>query len=630
MEKYAKKEETAKRGSTTPLEPRLANLILHPRSAEKIARPPNAFMIFAQENRKALAMKYPEHSNKAISSMLGQWWKGLGVSSKKKYFDQSKMMHELHKKQHPGYVYSPRVARMKKEEKKRFRKLKSQSKKQKKENDDESETVTFYKMEDTEAISPVDLKPATPEYVPNNPQFFSNETNSVETNQEETSSMTSEDQVQSAQHPSPPSFQPSPPSFQISPTFQPLPPSYGPPSSLGRAPEELGLQPPFLEPYYRQRPILCGCVQCEQGRAYAYGTPMYPRWNPHGIDYMNEYGAMSPTRSYNPSTEHSDYKNHLFSPYQHYPSHASFENSHRFQYDPFHDFRTGCYSCPPYMRCHMSYGDNPRSLHGNPSNTHMQYPGWFPDSRCTYFPPSSVSDSRYCPPRPKTGQCIEYGDRVQYRDLDSNSLHLSHHVPKSKPFHATDIEASTENSNFPNGKSLEADPFSSNSMEANKNLIDENIEAETVEADPLLSSTIPVEEESSEQVDNASDHPCLQATDSCQSDQFHDCEGIPLEKIPTIFYANDSNEQNARILTNDSLIEPNFRNFELPSDVACYAYYESDVGFQFEGFVNQAFKNNDDEVINVVDVEEVSQASNIEAKESVVVKTDAQAEQSIQ
>lgn len=35
--------------------------------SEKIPRPPNAFMIFANEWRKRLALQYPTESNKVIS-----------------------------------------------------------------------------------------------------------------------------------------------------------------------------------------------------------------------------------------------------------------------------------------------------------------------------------------------------------------------------------------------------------------------------------------------------------------------------------------------------------------------------------------------------------------------------------
>ncbi len=44
---------------------------------EKIPRPPNAFMIFANEWRRKLATQFPNESNKEISVRLGIMWKNL-------------------------------------------------------------------------------------------------------------------------------------------------------------------------------------------------------------------------------------------------------------------------------------------------------------------------------------------------------------------------------------------------------------------------------------------------------------------------------------------------------------------------------------------------------------------------
>lgn len=49
---------------------------------EKIPRPPNAFMIFANEWRRKLATQHPNESNKEISVRLGVMWKNLGGNSK--------------------------------------------------------------------------------------------------------------------------------------------------------------------------------------------------------------------------------------------------------------------------------------------------------------------------------------------------------------------------------------------------------------------------------------------------------------------------------------------------------------------------------------------------------------------
>jgi hypothetical protein len=44
---------------------------------EKIPRPPNSFMIFANEWRRQLAIQFPNESNKEISVRLGLMWKNL-------------------------------------------------------------------------------------------------------------------------------------------------------------------------------------------------------------------------------------------------------------------------------------------------------------------------------------------------------------------------------------------------------------------------------------------------------------------------------------------------------------------------------------------------------------------------
>ena len=49
---------------------------------EKIPRPPNAFMIFANEWRRKLAIQFSNESNKEISVRLGIMWKNLQSQQK--------------------------------------------------------------------------------------------------------------------------------------------------------------------------------------------------------------------------------------------------------------------------------------------------------------------------------------------------------------------------------------------------------------------------------------------------------------------------------------------------------------------------------------------------------------------
>ncbi|XP_028138265.1 transcription factor Sox-1a-like [Diabrotica virgifera virgifera] len=80
----------------------------------KIPRPPNAFMIYATENRKLLSHKYPADSNKIISKKLGSNWKGLTTDEKNKYFEKARIVATEHKEKYPDYVYNPKEARLRK------------------------------------------------------------------------------------------------------------------------------------------------------------------------------------------------------------------------------------------------------------------------------------------------------------------------------------------------------------------------------------------------------------------------------------------------------------------------------------------------------------------------------------
>ncbi|CAH1105431.1 unnamed protein product [Psylliodes chrysocephalus] len=83
-------------------------------SASKIPRPPNAFMLYATENRKVMSHKYPADSNKVISKKLGSNWKNLGAEEKNKYFEKARLIALEHKEKYPHYVYNPKEARLRK------------------------------------------------------------------------------------------------------------------------------------------------------------------------------------------------------------------------------------------------------------------------------------------------------------------------------------------------------------------------------------------------------------------------------------------------------------------------------------------------------------------------------------
>jgi len=72
---------------------------------ERIARPMNSFMVFAQETRKMLRETYPDTDNKEISRMLGQKWKKLTEDEKAVYAEQAKQIAEQHKIDHPEWKF---------------------------------------------------------------------------------------------------------------------------------------------------------------------------------------------------------------------------------------------------------------------------------------------------------------------------------------------------------------------------------------------------------------------------------------------------------------------------------------------------------------------------------------------
>lgn len=70
--------------------------------SSKVPRPANAFMLFANENRKKMAHMYPLDSNKEISKRLGNSWRSLEAEEKNKYFAMAKQVDADHKKKYPG------------------------------------------------------------------------------------------------------------------------------------------------------------------------------------------------------------------------------------------------------------------------------------------------------------------------------------------------------------------------------------------------------------------------------------------------------------------------------------------------------------------------------------------------
>ncbi|CAB3366208.1 Hypothetical predicted protein [Cloeon dipterum] len=72
---------------------------------DKISRPPNSFMIFAQEFRPKLSQEHPEYKNKDISVMLGNMWHSLPDFERNAYEAKAREIAAEHKRKNPSASY---------------------------------------------------------------------------------------------------------------------------------------------------------------------------------------------------------------------------------------------------------------------------------------------------------------------------------------------------------------------------------------------------------------------------------------------------------------------------------------------------------------------------------------------
>ena len=76
-------------------------------------RPPNCFMIWAQEKRKEIAQNNMIKNNTDTSIMLGKIWSSMSDKFKLRYKDKANILKYEHRLKYPNYKYKPKKKEIK-------------------------------------------------------------------------------------------------------------------------------------------------------------------------------------------------------------------------------------------------------------------------------------------------------------------------------------------------------------------------------------------------------------------------------------------------------------------------------------------------------------------------------------
>ncbi|XP_060930131.1 transcription factor 7-like 1-B [Limanda limanda] len=70
---------------------------------EYVKKPPNAFMLFRQEQRPKVLADLKNSGCAAVNTIIGQMWKALSQTQQQTYYAESDKLRETHSQLYPGW-----------------------------------------------------------------------------------------------------------------------------------------------------------------------------------------------------------------------------------------------------------------------------------------------------------------------------------------------------------------------------------------------------------------------------------------------------------------------------------------------------------------------------------------------